>query len=150
MNTALTGGYGFVILDTFSSLAPEADETKDAAMMMRRMSNLLTSILGTVMLVHPPGWSDSSRTRGGYQFEANADEVLVAQEISKGSDMFTLTRKKVKDGPSGQIFYLVAYPWRGPVSSGRPAPMTPACPCGNASWPCSPTRELLVPPVHRS
>jgi hypothetical protein len=105
-NMALTGGYRFVILDTFSSLAPDADETKDAAMIMRRMSNLSTSILGTVMLVHHPGWSDSSRTRGGYQFEANADEVLVAQEISKGSDMFTVTRKKVKDGPSGQIFYL--------------------------------------------
>jgi hypothetical protein len=103
---ARNGGYGFVILDTFSSLAPDADETKDAAMIMRRLGNLATAIEGTAMLVHHPGWSDASRTRGGYQFEANADEVLVATEVSKGSALFTLLRKKVKDGPDGKVLYL--------------------------------------------
>jgi hypothetical protein len=70
-------GARMVILDTFSSLAPDADETKDAALIMRRLSDLAAAIDGTALLVHHPGWSDSSRVRGGYQFEANADEVLV-------------------------------------------------------------------------
>jgi AAA domain len=103
---AVDGGYGFVILDTFSSLAPEADETKDAALIMRRLSNLATSIEGTALLVHHPGWSDATRTRGGYQLEANADEVLVATPLSEGSDIFTLFRKKVKDGKDGATLYL--------------------------------------------
>jgi hypothetical protein len=103
---AINGDYRFVILDTFSSLAWDADETKDAAKIMRWMSDLSTAIQGTVMLVHHPGWSDATRTRGGSQFEANADEVVVATEVSKDSDIFTVFRKKVKDGPSGQLFYL--------------------------------------------
>jgi AAA domain len=103
---AVTGGYGFVILDTFSSLAPDADETKDAAMIMRRLSNLATSIEGTALLVHHPGWADATRTRGGYQFQGNADEVLLAAPLSEGSDIFTLTRKKVKDGEDGAVMYL--------------------------------------------
>lgn len=103
---ALEGGYGVVIIDTFSSTAPDADETKDAAFIMRQMSNLSTKIQGTTMLVHHPGWSDASRVRGGYQFEANADEVLVATEVAKGSELFTLLRKKVKDGRDGKVLYL--------------------------------------------
>jgi len=103
---ATTGGFGVVIIDTFSSTAPDADETKDAAFIMRKLGNLSTQIQGTTMLVHHPGWSDSSRVRGGYQFEANADEVLVATEVAKGSDLFTLLRKKVKDGPDGKVLYL--------------------------------------------
>lgn len=110
---ALDGGYRFIVLDTFSSLAADADETKDAAQIMRWMADLAAAIDGTVMLAHHPGWSDSSRTRGGYQFEANADEVLVATEVSKGSDMFTLLRKKVKDGPDGQTLYLRRAPHEG-------------------------------------
>lgn len=110
---ARDGGYGFVVLDTFSSLAPDADETKDAAVTMRFAGNLATTISGTVMLVHHPGWSDNSRTRGGYQFEANADEVLVATEMAKGSEIFTLYRKKVKDGPSGKTLYLRRKPSHG-------------------------------------
>jgi hypothetical protein len=102
---ALAGGYRFVILDTFSSLAPDADETKDAAMTIRRVSNLSTAVEGTVLLVHHPGWSDPTRTRGGSQLESNADEVLVATGLAD-SDIFTVLRKKVKDGPSGQLLYL--------------------------------------------
>lgn len=103
---AVSGGYGLVIIDTYSSTSPDADETKDAPAVMRHMSNLASRVQGTVMLVHHPGWSDSSRVRGGYQFEANADEVLVATEVAKGSELFTLLRKKVKDGPDGKVFYL--------------------------------------------
>ena len=100
------GGYGFVVLDTFSSLASESDETKDAARITRWMAELSNTIGGTVLLVHHPGWSDASRTRGGYQLEANPDEVLIATEISKDSGLFMLLRKKVKDGPGGQLVYL--------------------------------------------
>jgi AAA domain len=110
---AVTNCYGFVILDTFSSLAPDADETKDAAMIMRRLSNLATAVQGTALLVHHPGWSDNTRTRGGYQLEANAEEVLVATPLAGGSDIFTLLRKKVKDGPDGDLIYLRREPLVG-------------------------------------
>ena len=103
---ALEGGYGFVVLDTFSSLAPDADEVKDAPLVMRWLSDLSTAIDGTALLVHHPGWSDASRTRGGYQLEANADEVLVLAGVAEGSDLISLTRKKVKDGPSGEALWL--------------------------------------------
>lgn len=103
---ATAGGYGFVILDTFSSLASDADETKDAALIMRRISDLSEAIDGTVLLVHHPGWSDAGRTRGGYQFEANADEVLVMTAVSEGSSLVCLTRKKVKDGASGSTIWI--------------------------------------------
>lgn len=103
---AVEGGFGLVILDTFSSLAPDADETKDAALIMRWLSDLAAAINGTALLVHHPGWSDSGRVRGGYQLEANADEVLVLSGVAEGSDLLSLTRKKVKDGPSGGILWL--------------------------------------------
>lgn len=96
---------GFVVLDTFSSLAPDADETKDAARVLRYMHNIASRIGGCVMLVHHPGWGDSERTRGGYQFEANADYVL----LIKGSPdvpVMQLVRKKVKDGAGGQSMFL--------------------------------------------
>ena len=111
---ALIGGYRFVILDTFSSLAPDADETKDAAMVMRRMSNLSTGILGTVMLVHHPGWSDATRSAAAHS-SIQRRRGSRRQEISKGSDVFTVTRKKVKDGPSGQVLYLRRRPHNGSV-----------------------------------
>jgi hypothetical protein len=104
---ALDGGYGLVMLDTFSSLAPDADETKDAARIMRRLSDLSAAVNGTAVLVHHPGWSDAGRTRGGYQFEANADEVLVLTGAGgDGSSIVSLTRKKVKDGPEGGTVWL--------------------------------------------
>jgi hypothetical protein len=112
---ALGGGYGFVILDTFSSLAPDADETKDAPLIMRFLSDLSTAISGTALLVHHPGWSDNGRARGGYQFEANADEVLVLTGAAEGSDLLCLTRKKVKDGPSGGTLWLHRKPIHGSV-----------------------------------
>ncbi len=103
---AVAGEYGFVALDTFSSLAPDADETKDAALIMRRLSDLSATINGTALLVHHPGWSDANRVRGGYQFEANADEVLVLSGVAEGSELVCLTRKKVKDGPDGGALWL--------------------------------------------
>jgi hypothetical protein len=67
------------------------------------------------VLVHHPGWSDAGRSRGGYQLEANADEVLILREVAEGSDLFTMTRKKVKDGPSGEVHWLRRSPSHGSV-----------------------------------
>jgi hypothetical protein len=103
---ATDGGYGLVVLDTFSSLAPDADETKDAARMTRRLSDLSTGINGCALLVHHPGWSDARRSRGGYQLEANTDEVLILAGVGEGTNQITLTRKKVKDGPDGAALWL--------------------------------------------
>lgn len=112
---AQDGGYGLVVLDTFSSLAPDADETKDAAQIMRRLSDLSAAIGGCTVLVHHPGHSDSGRARGGYQLEANADEVLILREVGEGSALFTMTRKKVKDGPDGEVHWLRRSPSHGSV-----------------------------------
>lgn len=112
---ANAGRYGLVVLDTFSSLAPDADETKDAAQIMRRLSDLSAAIDGCAVLVHHPGHSDSGRARGGYQLEANADEVLILREVGEGSALFTMTRKKVKDGPDGEIHWLRRSPHHGSV-----------------------------------
>jgi AAA domain len=97
--------FGFVALDTFSSLAPDADEVKGAPLVMRRLSDLSTAINGTALLVHHPGWSDGGRARGGSQFEANADEVLLLTG-TPSEPLVSLTRKKVKDGPSGGTIWL--------------------------------------------
>jgi hypothetical protein len=103
-------GVGFVILDTFSSLAPDADETKDAAQVLSRMHRLAAGLNGTVLLVHHPGWGDSGRTRGGYQFEANADFVLVLTGTPE-EPLVQLRRKKVKDGQDGQVFWMRRKPY---------------------------------------
>lgn len=102
---ALDLGRRVVFFDTFSSLAPDADETKDAATFTRRLSDLAAAIDGTAVLVHHPGWSDAERTRGGYQLEANVDEVLKVSG-SPASNAVQVTRKKVKEGPAGDVFWL--------------------------------------------
>ena len=100
-------GARFVVLDTFSSLAPEADETKDAAKVVRRMSELATAIDGSVILAHHTGWNEKARARGGSQLESNPDGVLVLQSKEKNQNgSVELWRKKVKDGPSGAKLYL--------------------------------------------
>lgn len=98
-------GVGFVILDTFSSLAPDADETKDAAVVTRRMADLAGIVDGTVLLVHHPGWGDPERTRGGSQLEANPDEVLLLRGNGR-SDLIELDVKKVKEGAPGPPVWL--------------------------------------------
>jgi hypothetical protein len=112
---------GLVVLDTFSSLAPDADETKDSARIIRRCSELATQIEGTVLLVHHPGWSDNGRARGGYQLEANADEVLILA-AEQDSPQISVTRKKVKDGPDGDVLWLTRRAAHGSVviESARP------------------------------
>jgi hypothetical protein len=102
---ALVHGYRFILFDTFSSLAPDADEVKDAPLIMRRLSDLSAAVDGTAVLVHHPGWGDSGRARGGYQIEANADEVLILTGVAN-EPLVSLTRKKVKDGPSGSTVWL--------------------------------------------
>jgi RecA-family ATPase len=88
---ALDRQIGFVVLDTLSSLGSDMDEVKDAPRLTRALSDLATSIGGTALLVHHPGWNDQSRSRGGTQLEANVDEVLIL--ASETADVITLTRK---------------------------------------------------------
>jgi hypothetical protein len=95
----------YITLDTFSSLAPDADETKDAATITRRLSDLAAGIDGTALLIHHPGWGDAGRTRGGYQLEANVDEVIVLAG-EKDSDLIEMTRKKVKEGKAGDVQWM--------------------------------------------
>jgi hypothetical protein len=111
---AVTSGRRVIFLDTFSSLAPDADETKDAATMMRRMSDLAAAIDGTVILVHHPGWGDVTRARGGSQLESNADEVLILLG-TKTDPLIALERKKVKEGVSGDKTWLRRRPSHGSV-----------------------------------
>lgn len=105
---AKDGGYGFVVLDTFSSLAPDADETKDAPIIMAGLNGLAESIDGTALMVHHPGWSQTTqdRARGGYQIEGNADEVLVMTGAAEGAEHVSVKVKKRKDGEAGKIHYL--------------------------------------------
>lgn len=99
----------FVVLDTFSSLAPDADETKDAAPFTRHMSDLAVAIDGTVVAVHHPGWGDPDRVRGGSQLEANVDEVVKLTGNATDPNI-ELTRKKVKDGEAGRKLSLRRIP----------------------------------------
>jgi hypothetical protein len=105
-------GIRFVVLDTFSSLAPDADETKDAPVITRRLSDLAVAVDGTAMLVHHTGWGDQERARGGSQLEANADEVLLLRGNSK-SEHVELEVKKRKDGASGTKIWLRRKPMFG-------------------------------------
>lgn len=98
-------GARLVVLDTFSSLAPDADETKDAATTMRRLGDLAAAIDGTAVLVHHPGWGDVERARGGSQIEANADEVVLLRGNAH-SDLVEMERKKVKEGVAGGKTWL--------------------------------------------
>ncbi|MDP3890335.1 bifunctional DNA primase/polymerase [Nocardioides sp.] len=101
---------GFVILDTLSSLAPDADETKDSALVVSQMHRLAADTGGVVLLVHHPGWSDNGRTRGGYQFEGNTDDVLLLTGTPE-EPLMQLRRKKVKDDENGQVFWMRRKPY---------------------------------------
>lgn len=114
-------GFGFVVLDTFSSLAPDADETKDAGLVIAGLNALAEDIDGTAILVHHPGWSVNAkdRARGGYQLEGNVDEVLTLDAVTEGSDHISAKIKKRKDGESGTVHYLrrIAVHLNGPDGS---------------------------------
>lgn len=97
---------GFVVLDTMSALAPDADETKDAPRIVRGLNDLAEQMDGTALLVHHPGWSNSGRSRGGYQLQGNVDEVLILTAASEGSEHLAVKVDKRKDGESGQTHYL--------------------------------------------
>lgn len=103
---------GLVVLDTFSSLYPDADETKDAASVTRRLSDLTADINGTAVLVHHPGWGDPERTRGGYQLTANVDEVLLLRGTAKDPQL-ALERLKAKDDALGPPMHLLRRTARG-------------------------------------
>jgi hypothetical protein len=110
---AVEFGASLVVIDTFSSCAPDADETKDASRITRHLSDLAAAIDGTTVLVHHPGWGDTGRARGGSQLEANPDEVLVLARGPDASGAVTVTRKKVKEGPSGVQMWLRLKPAHG-------------------------------------
>lgn len=97
---------GFVVLDTMSALAPDADETKDAPRIVRGLNDLAEQIDGTALLVHHPGWSNAGRSRGGYQLQGNVDEVLVLTAAAEGSEHLAVKVDKRKDGESGYTHYL--------------------------------------------
>lgn len=59
-------GARFVIFDTLSSLASDADETKDAAVIICRLTDLAAAIDGTAILLHDPGWSSDGRAQGRF------------------------------------------------------------------------------------
>lgn len=114
-------GAGLVIFDTFSSLYPDADETKDAAVVTRRLSDLTTDINGTAVLVHHPGWGDPERTRGGYQLTANVDEVLLLRGTAKEPQL-ALERLKAKDDALGAPLHLLRRPiYNSCIIEGRTA-----------------------------
>lgn len=100
---ALVLGARLVVLDTFSSLAPDADETKDAAGVLRQMASLAVDIDGAVVLAHHTGWGPQDRARGASQFESNADSVVVFKKLDADDDNspIEVLRKKSKDGPAG-------------------------------------------------
>lgn len=92
----------FVVLDTFSSLAPTADETNDAALAISRLSRLSGDIDGTTVMTHHTGWSDNGRTRGGSQLEADPDGVILFRKHDKDDPLTPVEvwRKKNKEGPN--------------------------------------------------
>lgn len=99
-----------VILDTFSSLAPDADEIKDAAIIIASMGRLAEKHGSTFVLVHHSGWIDpkdpskQQRARGGSQFEANPDTVINLSAV--GGDLVKVWRKKNKEGPAGETILV--------------------------------------------
>ncbi|WP_139338061.1 AAA family ATPase [Micromonospora avicenniae] len=97
-----------VILDTFSSLAPDADETTEAATATRRLADLSADNDCTAILVHHTGWGPQDRARGGSQLESNVDEVLVLEKADPKdpNGPVSLTRKKVKEGPAGARIWV--------------------------------------------
>lgn len=106
---AVTRGARLVWLDTFSSLAPEADETKDAAWVIRGLEELQASMGGGVVGISlHSGWEAKLRARGGSQFEANPDSVIVASKTNEDDDNapVRLWLKKNKDGPNGLRMYV--------------------------------------------
>jgi hypothetical protein len=105
-------GFGFVVFDTMSSLWPDADETKDAARVTRRLADLSGDIDGTALIVHHPGWGDQDRPRGGSQLLANVDELLMLKGSSK-SEMLQLERIKSKDDAAGSPIHLRRRPCFG-------------------------------------
>jgi AAA domain len=107
---AVDMGAGLIVLDTYSSLAWDLDETKDAPTVMRRLSDLAGDTGATALLVHHPGWADSGRARGGSQIEANADEVLILHG-GPSSPLVELERKKVKEGAAGERQWLRRRPY---------------------------------------
>ena len=122
-------GARLVILDTFSSLAPDADETKDAAAVVRYMTRLSGEIDGSVILAHHTGWGPQNRARGGSQLESNPDGVVVLQKLEPDdpNSVVSVWRKKDKDGPSGKTVHVTRlFVGESCVLELVDAPLTPA------------------------
>jgi len=104
-----------VFFDTLSSLAPGIDEVKEAASVVRWMSDLAVAVNGTVIMAHHTPLSNSTRSRGGTQFEDNADAVITLQRFDSGIPTEAevgnnvpvhIVCKKVKEGPDGYNFWV--------------------------------------------
>lgn len=96
-------GTGLVVLDTLSSLAPEAEKPGEAPRWLAELKALRESLpgTGTVLFVHHSGVGDPTRARNSSALEANPDEVLVLTSSAEKSPLLSLRGKKVKDGPDG-------------------------------------------------
>jgi hypothetical protein len=103
----LAHGSRLVIFDTLSSLWPDIDETKDAAVVTRRLGDLALEADAATLLLHHTGWGEMAqkRVRGGSQWENNADAVFIMSKVEE-TDLCELWLKKVKDGESGEKIYL--------------------------------------------
>ncbi len=111
---AAEDGAGLVVLDTLSSLAPEAEKAQEAPRWLGEVKALRESLpgRGTVLVVHHSGVSDATRARNSSALEANPDEVLVLTGTEK-SALLTLRGKKVKDGPGGWTVPMQRHPSGG-------------------------------------
>ena len=109
---AIEKGAKFVALDTYSSLAPDADEVKDSAKVIRWMTDLAVAIGGTVVLLHHTGWVFKDRSRGGSQLEANPDSVIITEKPkdAEWSDPRSIWRKKAKETEDGAKLWLALKP----------------------------------------
>jgi hypothetical protein len=109
---AIERGARLLIFDTFSSLAPDADETTDAAPTVRSLGDLATTVDGTTVLVHHTGWAEKRRARGGSQFEANPDSTILLERYNSDDpeSPVSIFRKKDKDGPAGAQVWVERVP----------------------------------------
>jgi hypothetical protein len=100
---AADDGAGLVVLDTLSSVAPEAEKPDKAPAFLAELKTLREGLpgRGTVLFVHHSGVASPDRARNSTALEANPDEVLVLTASGENSPLLTLKGKKVKDAPDG-------------------------------------------------
>jgi hypothetical protein len=101
-----------IFLDTLSSLAPDIDEAKDAALLVRRCTQLSAATGATVIIIHHSGWGDKGRVRGGSALEFNVDTVIILAKMAD-SEYREIWLKKSKDGPCNERINVELIPTNG-------------------------------------